>query len=101
MGQSWKYWATVFFLLTNGDHKIENPTLMEEIKDLLRGLEGNVDTVFQQDGDHIGIDRAGLEPGAFYLKFLTAYLPKVGLGHLTAGAVVGTNEEYFVHRRFL
>lgn len=97
VGQAWKDWTSVFFLLTDGDHEIEDPALPEEVKYLLGRLGGYVDTVFQQDLDHIGIDGSGLESGAFHLKIVSAYLLEVGLGHLAAGAVVGADDEYFVH----
>jgi hypothetical protein len=97
MGQAWKDWASVFFLLTYGDNEIKDPALLEEIKYLLGRLGGYVDTIFQQDLDHIGIDGSGLETGTLDLEIFSAHLLQVGLGHLAAGAVVGADDEHFVH----
>ena len=56
------------FFAANRDHVVIAPAFLVKLESAVGLLAGNVDSLFFQHLDNQGIDRPGLQSGAFHLE---------------------------------
>ena len=81
--------------IADGNNVREHLSGFEDVENGLGFLSGDIDSDFIHHADNVLIQRAGFQSGALSFKMLGADLIEEGLGHLTAGAVMNTDEQDF------